>query len=160
MAALGILILATLYYFTRPTLDWSYGMTSISVNGQPLYVKYHDCGAVCSGQMYLTQNPKRCAREDPNHDYLASNSDDTLNFAVRDNHLIIAGDHWSIPPDPWLPTKFIPTYGHDSDQYRTTFIMFGDHLDEISPTGLHVEMRPCRVFPDGLFDGTWREWVR
>lgn len=158
LVALLPIILIALYFVTRPYIGMAYGMTSISVNGQPVYVKFRDCGATCSGQMYLTQNPKRCVAEDPKHDYLASNSDDTLDFAIRDNQLIIADDHWHIPSDAWLPVRFIPTYGHESDTYHTTFIMFGNHLDGVSAAGLHVEARPCRAFPDGLFDGTWREW--
>jgi hypothetical protein len=151
--------LALVYFLIRSFFDWPYGIAPISVGGHTAYVKYHDCGAICSGQMYITQNPKRCAWEDPAHDYLAPNSDDTLDFAVRDNRLFIAGDHWQSPPNAWLPVTFVPTYGHVADQYHMTSIMFANHLPFTASTGIHIEVRPCRVFPDGLFDGTWREWI-
>jgi hypothetical protein len=148
------------YLLTRPNFDLAYGIAPLSIGDRTAYLKYHDCGAICSGQMYITQNPQRCAREDASDDYIGPNSDDTLDFAIRDGRIYIAGDGWQIPQKAWLPVSFVPPYGHSADHYQMKFIMFGDHLDQTAPTGTHVDVRPCRVFPDGLFDGTWHEWAR
>ena len=133
--AVLLLLLADLALESDPFM--AYGSKPIPIGAQMVYLKARDCGAVCSGWLGLSQNPDRCAHEEPTSDYLGEYGN--FEYAVRDDRLYIVADQrgWTAPTGrDWLKPIFIPTWGHAMDAYPITTVQLPE-----------LNMRPCiRIF--------------
>ena len=126
-----------------------YASAPIRLGNQTIYVKARDCGAICSGWLWISQNPDRCVREDARRDYVGSYGD-TVTYAVANKAFILVDDSraWQNPTSgDWLHLQFIPEYGHAEDAYSIQHVYFGGGVlpDRAAP-GVAVELRPCIRF--------------
>jgi len=141
-------IAADIFWESDVTMD--YAVAPIKLGTQTVYVKARDCGAICSGWLWISKNPDRCVREDVNSDYIGPESDESVAYTVTNSSLMLVDDPrgWKLPSTgDWLHLQFIPDFGHAADAYPVDHIYFGSGgLSVRASPGVAVELRPCIRF--------------
>jgi hypothetical protein len=158
-AAAGVIALALTYVLTRPWLDPGYGVKPIDLgNGKKVYLKRLDSGAVGPERLWLSEDPRRCAGfPDPQRDYISQDSyGNSISYRVEKGRLVIYDSAaWDGPTLPsTMPVDFPLILDRNTAEYLPAYRKVMRGLSEATVS----DVRQCSRFPDGLVDGTWRDW--
>lgn len=136
---------ATLTSVLREThMSEQYGIARIRLARTTVYVKSRQCGAGCSGGLWLSRSADRCRPPNPAADY-------TLNFnqivyARQDDTLVLLDDPRSLTrptAGDWIDMRFLPPSGQAADGLHLQAIVFGEHLPTRAVPTQQVDFQPC-----------------